>query len=156
MTFLDVTLQPRPKQKEQVVVEKPRYNWLFENNINYGKELIDLDNPQEFKYSQWRTNGSLSNFRENIFYANEMNTNYHLSDKLHYHFLFHSVKKAKRYGKKKTEEDEKREKEAKKELEKIRLIQEYYKYNITKAKSALKVLTKEQFEIIKKKLEKAE
>lgn len=156
MVFLDVTLQPREEPKEEVANLKPRYNWVYENNINFGKELIDLDKPQEFKYNQWRTNSSLSNFRENIFCSNEMNINYHLSDKLHYHFLFHAIKKSKKYGKKKTEEDEKREKEAKKELEKIRLIQEYYKYNITKAKSALKVLTQEQLEIIKKKLEKAE
>jgi hypothetical protein len=156
MVFLDVTLQSRKEPKEEKSTEKLRYNWNYENNINYGKELIDLDSPQEFKYSQWRTNSSLSNFRENIFYVNEMNTNYHLSDKMHYHFLFHSIKKMKRYGKKKTQEEEKKEKEAKKELEKIRLIQEYYKYNIIKAKTALKVLTDEQFELIKKKLTKAE
>jgi hypothetical protein len=156
MVFLDVTLQSRKEPKEEKLTEKLRYNWNYENNINYGKELIDLDSPQEFKYSQWRTNSSLSNFRENIFYVNEMNTNYHLSDKMHYHFLFHSIKKMKRYGKKKTQEEERKEKEAKKELEKIRLIQEYYKYNIIKAKTALKVLTDEQFELIKKKLTKAE
>ena len=156
MAFLDVTLKPRIEPKEEKVVEKPRYNWVYENNINSGKELIDLDKPQEFKYAQWRTNSSLSNFYDNIYYANEMNMNYHLSDKMHYHFLFHAVKKMKRYGKKKTQEDEKREKEAKEELKKIRLVQEYYKYNTSKAKSALKVLTKEQLELIKKKLEKAE
>lgn len=154
MKFLDVTLQERPVIKEEAVVSK-RYDWTYENNINYGRELIDLDKPQEFKYSQWRTNSSLSNFRENIFFANEMNINYHLSDKLQYHFLFHIVKKAKRYGKKKTKEEEKLEKEAKKELETIRLIQEYYKYNVTKAKSALKVLTEEQIELIRKRSEKA-
>jgi hypothetical protein len=151
MNFLDVTLQERPDVKEEPVVSK-RYDWSYENNINSGRELIDLDKPQEFKYEQWRTNSSLSNFYDNIHIANEMNMNYHLGDKLHYHFLFHIVKKIKRYGKKKTQEDEKREKEAKKELENIRLIQEYYKYNITKAKAALKILTEDQLDYIKKKI----
>lgn len=154
MTFLDVTLQPRKAPKEEAKLEKPKYDWSYENSINYGKELIDLDKPQEFKYSQWRTNLSLSNFYENILYANEMNRNYHLTDKMHYHYLFYSVKKAKRYGKKKTDKDKEIENLLKKEQEQIRLIQEYYKYNIAKAKSALRVLTKEQLEIIKKKLEK--
>ena len=36
--FLDVTLQPREAKKEQEVVVKPKYDWKFENSINYGKE----------------------------------------------------------------------------------------------------------------------
>ena len=62
----------------------------------------------------------------------------------------------KRYGKKRSQEDEKREKEAKRELENIRLIQEYYKYNVAKARSALKILSEEQLEFIKKNKKKAE
>ena len=150
--FLDVTLQPREAKKEQEVVVKPKYDWRFENSINYGKELLSLDGVQEFKYDQWRTNSSLSNFSDTIFAANEMNINYHLTDKMHYHYLFHSIRKVKRFGKKKTKEDIEKEIEIEKEQQELRLIREYYKYNIAKAKAARKILTKDQLEYIKKKI----
>ena len=152
--MLDVTLSVREESKTEEKKQKPRYNWDYENNINYGKELIDLDKPLEFKYSQWRTNLSLSNFTDTIVPAYNMNMAYHLSDKLHYHYMFYSVYKKKRYSKKKTEEDERLAKEMKKEQELISLVQDYYKYNITRAKEALKLLTREQIDAIRKEQEK--
>ena len=119
MKMLDVTLSVREESKTEEKKQKPKYNWDYENNINYGKELIDLDKPLEFKYSQWRTNLSLSNFTDTIVPAYNMNMAYHLSDKLHYQYLFYSVRKVKRYGKKKTEEDKKLEREIKKEQERV-------------------------------------
>jgi len=153
MEFLDVTLQPREVIEEQVYV-KPRYNWIYENSINSGKELIDLDVKQEFKYDKYRTNTTLSYHNETLLQANEMNKNYHLSDKLHYHYLFYSVRKKTRYGKKKTEEDKRIEKQMKADQELLTLIQDYYKYNVIKAKQALMILTKEQIDFIIKKQEK--
>jgi len=154
MKFLDVTLAPRKETKPEEVKEKAKYNWSYENSINTGKQPIDLDQPQEFKYNQWRTNTSLSNFVETIAHADNMNMAYHLSDKLHYHYLFYSVRKVKRYGKAKTEEEKRMEKEIKKEQELLALIQDYYKYNIVRAKEALRLLTREQIEHIRKKQEK--
>lgn len=153
MKFLDVTLEAREEEEEKVI-KKPVYDWRYENNINSEKTLIDLDLPLEFKYNQWRTNLSLSNHTDTIAAANEMNTNYHLSDKLHYQYLFYKVRKQKRYGKKKTEEDKKREKEAEKEQNLIALISSHYKYNSNRAKEVLSILTKEQIDIIKKRQEK--
>jgi hypothetical protein len=151
--FLDVTLQPR---KVEVVIEEEekRYDWSYENSINSGRVLIDLDKPQEFKYSKWRTNSSLSNHKDTIDAAQKMNQNHHLSDKLHYHFLFYKVRKEKRYGKKKTEAEKKLEKQLEQEAKIISLIQDYYKYNIVRAKEAYKILTKDQIELIRKKQEK--
>lgn len=130
------------------------YDWSWENNINSGRELIDIDTPQEHKYNAWRTNSSLSNFRETLFHANAMNIKYHLSSKMQYHYLFHSVRKQRRYGKKKTEEDKKHEKQYELYQQKIALIQEHYKYNVVKAKQALMLLTDKQLDIIKQKQEK--
>jgi hypothetical protein len=131
-----------------------QYNWEWENNINSSNELIDINTPQEHKYNAWRTNSSLSNFNETIHHANWSNLNYHLSNKLHYHYLFYSIRKKKRYGKKKTEEDKKFEQQQKAYNELLSLIQEHYKYNVVRAKEALKILTKEQINIIIKKQEK--
>ena len=48
-----------------------KYNWEWENNINSGKQLIDIDEPQEHKYNAWRTNSSLSNHDKVL---NELNS----------------------------------------------------------------------------------
>jgi hypothetical protein len=156
MKFLDVTLSEREEPKEEVIEKKLQYNWMYENSINNGKQFYNLDNIQEFKYNQWRTNSSLSNFPDTIMDANIMNMVYHLSDKLHYHYLYLSVRKKNRYGKKKTDEDKKLEKQLLAEMEEIRLIQDYYKYNIAKAKTARKILSKDQLNFIKNNKKKAE
>jgi hypothetical protein len=152
--LLDVTLEPRKVKKLEVKEESARYNWEYENSINSGKEPIDMDSPQPFKYSQWRTNLSLSNFPETLLHSHMMNMCYHLKDKLHYQYLFHSVRKAKRYGKKKTDEEKRLEKQMEKEYDTILLIQNYYKYSLVRAKEAYKILTEEQIEMIRKKQEK--
>lgn len=154
MTFLDVTLEPRVEPKIQEEYVKPRYNWLYENNINSGKTLIDLNKQQEFEYNKWRTNSSLSNHYDTVILANEMNINYHLSDEMHYHYLFYSVRKKNRYGKKKTKEDEALQKQLEQEQKLVHLIQSYYKYNTVRAREALKLLSKEQIDFIIKKQEK--
>lgn len=153
MMFLDVTLQKREEEVEEEKVKKPTYDWTFENSINFGRTRLEVD-KQEFKYEKWRTNSSLSNFLDTILYANEMNTHYDVSDQMHYDYLFYSIRKNKRFGKKKTELDKKMEKLQKEENEKVALIQEYYKYNTAKAKAVLRVLTKTQLDIIRKRLEK--
>jgi len=153
MVMLDVTLQERKEKVEEVYV-KPSYNWMYENNINSGKQLIDFDKKQEFEYNKWRTNSSLSNHKDTILQANHMNMNLHISDKLQYHYLYYSVRKQTRYGKKKTDKEKALEKKLEQEAKIISLIQDYYKYNIVRAKEAYKILTKDQIELIKQKQEK--
>jgi len=151
--FLDVTLQKRAPEVEVEKVKKLAYDWRYENSINSGKEPLSLEN-QEFKYEKWRTNTSLTNHLDTIMDANQMNLNYHLSDQMHYDYLFYSVRKKKRFGSKKSERDKQLEREQKEEADKIALISEYYKYNTVNAKAALRVLTESQLEIIRKRLEK--
>jgi len=151
--FLDVTLQKRAPEVEVEKVKKLAYDWRYENSINSGKEPLSLEN-QEFKYEKWRTNTSLTNHLDTIMDANQMNLNYHLSDQMHYDYLFYSVRKKKRFGSKKSERDKQLEREQKEEADKIALISEYYKYNTVNAKAALRVLTESQLEIIKRRLER--
>ena len=151
--FLDVTLNKRLPEPAQQKETKPLYDWRYENSINNGKEKLELEN-QEFKYEKWRTVSSLSNFVDTIFYANEMNINHQITDKMHYDYLFYSVRKTKRFNKKKNEQDKKSEQLQKEEQDKIALLQDFYKYNVTKAKAALRVLTEAQIESIRKRLEK--
>ena len=150
--FLDVTLNKRLPEPVQQKENKPLYDWRYENSINNGKEKLELD--QEFKYEKWRTVSSLSNFVDTIFYANEMNINHQVTDKMHYDYLFYSIRKAKRFNKKKSEQDKRSEQLQKEEQDKIALLQDFYKYNVANAKAALKVLTEAQIESIRKRLEK--
>jgi len=136
-----------------MIMSDNNYDWRYENSINSGKEQLKL-NEQEFKYNQWRTNSSLSNYVDTLLYVNEMNMYHFITNQMHYDYLFNSVRKSKRYGKKKTEKDKQLERQIKEENEKISLIQEYYKYNRTKSKEILNVLSDEQLNYIRKRLEK--
>lgn len=141
--FLDVTLQEREEPKEEIKLEKPRYDWRYENSITSGKEIeIDAD------YSQWRTNSVLSNYRETILYANEMNCHYGVTNQMHYDYLYNSIRKKRMTGIKETEKEKKQRKQ-KEELQS--LVSDYYKYNIVRTKEALKILTAEQLNFIKNK-----
>jgi len=152
--FLDVTLQKRsPEVVEVEKTKKLAYDWRYENSINSGKELLKLEN-QEFKYEKWRTNTALANHLDTIMDANQMNLNYHLTDQMHYEYLFYGIRKKKRFGSKKSERDKQLEREQKEQADKIALVSEYYKYNTVNAKAALRVLTESQLEIIKRKLER--
>jgi hypothetical protein len=153
MKFVDVTLAERKKDIPEEETVKLSYDWRYENSINSGSSLVDLE-KQEFKYNKWRTNSSISNFLENIMFANEMNLNMHITDQMHYDYLFYSVKKKKRFGSKKTSRDKEIEKLQKVEESNLAVISEYYKYNMVKSKAVLRVLTGSQLEIIRKRLEK--
>lgn len=153
MTFLDVTLKERKEEKKPEVSKKPVYDWAFENSVNSGKERLDIS-KESFKYDKWRMISSLSNHLETVMYANEMNINYGVSDQMHYDYLFYSIRKKKRFGSKKTEQDKQLEKLQKEEEEAISLITEYYKYSYAKSKAALRVLTPSQIEEIRKRLNK--
>jgi hypothetical protein len=153
--FLNVLLEERTPEKEAVgffgnwakhsiETKKERYDWRYENSITSGKNPVDID----MDYSQWRTNNILSNYRETILYANEMNCHYNVTDQMHYDYLYYSIRKKKMKGVKETEE-EKKSRKRKEELQ--TLVSNYYKYNIVRTKEALKILTAEQLEIIRNK-----
>ncbi len=141
--FLDVTLQERKEPKQEIKLEKPRYDWRYENSITSGKEIeIDTD------YSQWRTNSVLSNYRETILYANEMNCHYGVTDQMHYDYLYNSIRKKRMKGVKETDKEKK---DRKQKEEPQSLVSDYYKYNIVRTKEALKILTAEQLNFIENK-----
>lgn len=121
------------------------YDWRFENSIINGKKL-DIDD----EYDQWRINLVLINHKDIVLHINEVNK-YYIPNKNHYNYLFNSVKKYKRWFKGPTKEEKKRF-EQEKEL--IGVISEYYKYNTLRAKEALRLLTEEQIETIRKQLDK--
>jgi len=119
-----------------------KYDWRYENSINNDKNYLEVNTEE--KYVPGRTNKVLSNYIDTVLYSNCMNLNRHLDDKLQYDYLFHSIKKRKRFFKKNKH----------KPFDDLSLISDYYKYNRKKSEQALKVLSKEQIIIIKDKLQK--
>ena len=102
--------------------EKKKY--LFEDCIaDDSGEAADLDSIDR-KYTPFMVNRGLSNFADTILFANEMNQRAHLSKKMQYDFLFHSVRRKRRFSK-----WYKKEKDSKD----IELIKEAYKCNRERA-----------------------
>ena len=154
--FLNVLLEERDFEKEAVGFfgnwakhsieqkKKEKYDWRYENSIAKGKKIIIDDD-----YSQWRINSVLSGYRGLTKIVNEINIHYGVTDQMHYDYLYGSVRKQ-NYDRAKAEtEKEKKDRKKKEELQ--TLVSEYYKYNIVRAKEALKILTAEQIEFIRNK-----
>lgn len=118
------------------------------NSINFTKKdlMTNTENDilAEKSYVSFLTNMSLSYFPDTIEYANWMNGAYHLDNKLQYHFLLNIVRPRKRFSK-----------WVKKEVNSdLDAVKQYYSYSYEKAKAALQILTPDQIQYIKNKLEK--
>ena len=117
------------------------------NSINFTKKNLmrgsENDELAEKGYAPYLTNKSLSYFTDTLLYANEMNKLHFLDNKLQYEFFLNSIRKKKRFAKwaKADNNDE------------LNMISEYYKISLPKAKDALKILSPEQKQDIRNKLE---
>ena len=113
------------------------------NSINYDKvNLMDLDEEAIKSYPPYIINRCLSGFMDVILYANEMNMASHLDNKMQYDFFINTIRKRNRFS-------PWLKKDSLKDLE---LVKQYYGYSNEKAKTALGLLTKEQIEFIRSKL----
>ena len=116
----------------------------YVNAINYIKKDIMVDDIAEKSYSSFLVNRSLSYFQDTILMANEMNKNHHIDNRLQFDFLINIVRKRKRFSKwlKNTVESD------------VEVVKEYYGYNNQKARQALTLLTPEQINVLKQKVNK--
>ncbi len=113
------------------------------NSINISKEnLIDSDPMAESKYLPYIINRCYSGFIDTILLANEMNLNSHIDKKLQYDFYINIIRPKKRFSPWLKKE----------KLDSLDCIKQYYGYSDEKAKVALKLLTQQQLEFIKAKL----
>jgi len=112
--------------------------------INQSKERL-MDSPDEMwekKYSPFIVNKALYPFPDTILLANEMNINNHLDTKLQFDFLLNSIRPRKRFAPwLKTSK-----------INNLELVKEYFGYNDQKAKDALDLLTDDDLEHIRSKL----
>jgi hypothetical protein len=114
-------------------------------SINQSKKSIcTCDADAAKKYPAFVINRCLSSFTDTVLFANEMNKNPHLPNKMQYDFLLNSVKPRKRFSPW-TRKDS---------IDYLDIVKEYYGYNDDKALQALRILTKNQLDYIKKSLSK--
>ena len=117
-------------------------DWL--NSINQTKKnLIDEDSSLEKEYPPYVVNKCLSGSIDCILLVNEMNMNHSLSRKLQYDFLINTVRVKKRFSPWIRKE----------KIKDIDAVKSYYGYSNEKAEQSLKILSEEQLNFIKQKLD---
>ncbi len=117
-------------------------DWL--NSINQTKQhLIDEDPSLEKEYAPYIINRCLSGHIDCIMFANEMNMCHSLPKKMQYDFFINSLRKKKRFSPWLRKD----------KVTDLECIKSYYGYSNEKASQALKILTKEQLNFIKQRLD---
>ncbi len=116
-------------------------DWL--NSINFTKENLAED-PEAIKsYPPYIINRCLSGHLDCILFANEMNKNHQLSKDMQYSFYLNTLRKKKRFSPWLRKD----------KVTDLESIKQYYGYSNEKASQALKILTKEQINFIKQRLD---
>jgi len=117
-------------------------DWL--NSINFTKENLLEDDPSVVReYPPYIINRCLSGHLDCIMFANEMNK-YHFLDKdIQYSFYINILRKRKRFS----------PWIRKDKVTDLDCVKQYYGYSNEKASQALKILSNEQIEFIKQRLD---
>jgi hypothetical protein len=111
--------------------------------VTHTKENLMVDVHAEKGYTPYMVNRALSFFVDTVFQANEMNKNYHLDNKLQFDYLLNNIRPRKRWSQWLKPE----------KIDNIDIVKEYYEFSNEKAKNALEILSVDQLEHIKQKLD---
>ena len=117
-------------------------DWL--NSLNFTKEnLLDDDSYLAKEYPPYIVNRCMSGHIDAVMYAQEMNK-YHFLDKdLQYNFYLNTLRKKKRFS----------PWIRKDKITDLDFVKRYYGYSNEKASQVMKILTPEQIEYIKQRLD---
>jgi len=117
-------------------------DWL--NSINFNKEnLIEEDSTLIKEYPPFIINKCLSGHLDCVLFANEMNK-YHFLDKdMQYSFYLNILRKRKRFSPWLRKD----------KVSDLDYVKQYYGYSNEKALQVLKILSHEQIEFIKQRLD---
>ena len=117
-------------------------DWL--NSINFNKQnLIEEDPSCVREYPPYIINRCLSGNLDCIMFAYEMNKYSFLDKDMQYSFYLNSLRKKKRFSPWLRKE----------KVTDLEIIKQYYGYSNEKASNALKILTPEQINFIKQRLD---
>ena len=117
-------------------------DWL--NSINFTKQDLREEDPDVIKdYAPYIINRCLSGHLDCIMFANEMNKYSFLDKDMQYSFYLNTLRKKKRFSPWLRKD----------KVTDLQCVKQYYGYSNEKASQALKILSKQQLEFIKQKLE---
>ena len=117
----------------------------FINAITYTKEDLFADPQAKKDYSAYIVNRGLSMYPDTIMNANAMNMYPGIPEDWQFSYLLNSISKRKRFSKWQKKD---------KESEDLALVKEYFGYSSEKASKVMDVLTVEQLEVIRDKMNK--
>lgn len=125
-------------------MDKPKLtDWLY--SINQSKKNLMDENPECInQYPSWIINKALSSFTDSILFVNEMNKHWQLPKKMQYDFFINSLRPRRRFSPWSKKES----------IEYLEEVQEYYGFSYTKSLEAIRVLSRDQLEQIRKSLNK--
>ena len=117
-------------------------DWL--NSINFNKKNLIEEDPSTIKdYAPYIINRCLSCNIDSILFANEMNKYSFLDKDMQYSFYLNTLRKKKRFSPWLRKE----------KVTDLQSVKQYYGYSNEKASQALKILSKQQLDYIKQRLE---
>ena len=117
-------------------------DWL--NSINFNKKNLIEEDPSEIKnYPPYIINRCLSGHLDCIMYANEMNKYSFLDKDMQYSFYLNTLRKKKRFSPWLRKD----------KVTDLQCVKEYYGYSNEKASQALKILSPQQLDYIKQRLD---
>ena len=117
-------------------------DWL--NSINFNKENLIKESPDIIKdYPPYIINRCLSGHMDCIMFANEMNKYSFLDKDMQYTFYLNILRKRKRFSPWLRKD----------KISDLEIVKRYYGYSNEKASQALKILSNEQLNFIKQRLE---
>ena len=114
----------------------------YANAILQTKKQLIVDDLTEKNYAPFLVNRAISQHKDCVLFANEMNRRHHLDKKMQFDFLLNTVRSMKRPFAKwaKAEQND--------DLECVKMV---YGLSDSKAREALRLLSKEQIQEIKEK-----
>ena len=117
-------------------------DWL--NSINFNKNNLIEEDPFVIKdYAPYIVNRCLSGNLDCIMFVNEMNKYSFLDKDMQYTFYLNTLRKKKRFSPWLRKD----------KVTDLQSVKQYYGYSNEKASQALKILSKQQLEYIKQRLE---
>ena len=116
-------------------------DWL--NSINFTKENLMEDPSVKKDYAPYIINRCLSGHIDCVLFANEMNLNHSLDKDMQYSFFLNTLRKRKRFSPWLRKD----------KVTDLECIKSYYGYSNEKASQALKILSKDQINFIKQRLD---
>ena len=116
-------------------------DWL--NSINFTKENLLEDSSTVSEYPPYIINRCLSGHLDCVLFANEMNRYSFLDKYMQYNFYLNTLRKKKRFSPWLRKE----------QVTDLQCVKQYYGYSNEKASQALKILSQQQLDYIKQRLE---